>query len=303
MEIIINFLNENSNIIQIVLAFLSLIASIVVAFLIYWLQTKHENEIKEFEERRRKDGIKTEAKRFLIDYDDERDYLPLCIIANNVSLHKQHHREIYTSFNHCNTEVQEEILKQAKFPILKFENSMWVDDYLKQVKKFSEDNNLGKSPLYDSFKYFHRALKCYSNKKVSEFDMDIFILPNSPKDRLFSETKGDLSSYIYEYLERQKFYIGEDKNQSLLPPYDLMWDQLDLYNCPEYKMCFWTVESVMATLLFIAYSSDIAPNFYSKWKNQLKTDVNIETFEDFYYQALLELYMVYTSNDKGNLLD
>lgn len=224
------------------------------------------------------------------------------MIANNVSLHKQHHREIYTSFNRCSTEVQEEILNQAKFPILKFENSKWVDDYLKQVKIFSDKNNLGESPLYDSFKYFYRIIECYSGKKVSEFDKYIFISSNRFKDRLFREMKDDLSTYIYEYLEQHKALHTSENQPILKPPYGLMWDQLDLYNCPEYKMCFWTVESVMATLSVNAYSSDIALNFYSKWKNQLKTDVNIKTFEDFYYQALLELYLVYTPNDKGSLL-
>lgn len=297
MKVFIDFLNQNSNVIQILLAFLSLLASIVVAVLIYWLQARHEKEIEKLEEQHRVDNIKTEAKQFLIDYSDERDYLPLCMIANNVNLHKKHHREIYTSFNRCNTELQEEILKQAKFPVLKFENSNWVDDYLKQVEEFADRNNLGENPLYDNFKYFHGAIEYYSSKTVEEFDTYIFTMPNNSKNRLFKSIKHNLDFYINEYLEQEKSHGNEDEQHSLVPPYDLMWQQLDLYNCPEYVMCFWTVEAVMATLSSI-------DNIRLEWKYQLETDAKIKTFKDFYYQALLKLYMVYyTSNDEETLLD
>ncbi|KXT82387.1 hypothetical protein STRDD11_01888 [Streptococcus sp. DD11] len=294
MKDIIDFLNQNSDVIQIVLACLSLIASIIVAYLIYWLQTKHEKEVLRLEEKRRTDKIKTEAKQFLIDFSEEKEYLPLCMIANNVNLHKKHHRKIYTSFNRCSIEVQEAILKQAKFPVLKFENDQWVDDYLKQVRDFSERNNLGESLLYDGFKYFHHTIEQCSDKKVSEFDTNIFTLPDNSVNRLFHETNRDLESYIYEYLKRENTFDSEDQQQPLEPPYDVMWSQLNLGGCPEYQMCFWTVKSVLAILSSIAYSSDTSSNFYVKWQTQLETDVKIETFEDFYYQALLKLYMVYT---------
>lgn len=296
MKVFIDFLNQNSNVIQILLAFLSLLASIVVAVLIYWLQARHEKEIEKLEEQHRVDNIKTEAKQFLIDYSDERDYLPLCMIANNVNLHKKHHREIYTSFNRCNTELQEAILKQAKFPVLKFENSNWVDDYLKQVEEFADRNNLGENPLYDNFKHFHGAIEHYSGKTVDEFDTYIFTTPKNSKNRFFKSIKHNLDFYINEYLEQEKSHGNEDEQHSLVPPYDLMWQQLDLYNCCEYVMCFWTVEAVMATLSSIDH-------VHLEWKYQLETDAKIETFEDFYYQALLKLYMVYTSNDKETLLD
>lgn len=298
MKVFIDFLNQNSNVIQIVLAFLSLIASIVVAILIYWLQTKHEKEIEKFEEQRRLDKQETEAKQFLIDYSNETDYLPLCMIANNVNLHKKNHREIYTSFNRCSTELQEEILKQAKFPILEFKSSKWVDDYLKQVEEFSDKNNLGKSPLYDSFKYFHRTMEYYSDRRADEINTYVFEIP-----RLFNDQHFDLDFYIYEYLEQQKTHENGDEQYSLLPPYDLMWQQLNLYDCEEYIMCFWIVEAVMATLSVIAYASEVTSSFYSSWKKQLRTEVKIETFEDFYYQVLLKLYMVYTPNDKESILD
>lgn len=300
MKVFIDFLNQNSNVIQIVLAFLSLIASIAVAILIYWLQTKHEKEIEKLEEQRRIDKIKTEAKQFLIDYSHEIDYLPLCMIANNVNLHKKHHREIYTSFNRYGTEIQEEILKQAKFPLLKFECSKWVNDYLKKVEEFSDKNNLGKSPLYGSFKYFHRAIEYYSNKKTRDIETNVFEIPTRPDDDFMNIKYYNLSSYIDEYLEQQKSYVNEDKQYSLLPPYDLMWRQLNLYNCLEEIMCFWTVESVIATLPSIDYI--LNSDMFSEWKHQLETDAEIETFEDLYYQALLKLYMVYTPNDKESLL-
>lgn len=73
-----------AEIIQIVIGILSLVATIAVSFLIYWLQTRHEKEIQKLQEEKEQKELETKARLFLIDNEPERDYLPWCVIAANV---------------------------------------------------------------------------------------------------------------------------------------------------------------------------------------------------------------------------
>lgn len=64
-----------ADIIQIIIGVLSLIATIAVSFLIYWLQTRHEKEIQKLQEEKERIELETKAREFLIDNESERDYL------------------------------------------------------------------------------------------------------------------------------------------------------------------------------------------------------------------------------------
>ena len=63
-----------AEIIQIVIGILSLVATIAVSFLIYWLQTRHEKEIQKLQEEKEQKELEMQARLFLIDNALERDY-------------------------------------------------------------------------------------------------------------------------------------------------------------------------------------------------------------------------------------
>lgn len=104
-----------ADIIQIIIGVLSLIATIAVSFLIYWLQTRHEKEIRELQEEKDRIELETKARMFLIDNESERDYLAWCIIAANQHPLERHSRKIYTEYCRCTEELQNEILRQAGY--------------------------------------------------------------------------------------------------------------------------------------------------------------------------------------------
>lgn len=83
-----------AEIIQIVIGILSLVATIAVSFLIYWLQTRHEKEIQKLQDEKEQKGLETKARLFLIDNEPERDYLPWCVVAANVHPLERHSRKI-----------------------------------------------------------------------------------------------------------------------------------------------------------------------------------------------------------------
>ena len=84
-----------ADIIQIIIGVLSLVATIAVSFLIYWLQSRHEKEIQKLQCEKERIALQEKARLFLIDNQEERDYLPWCIIAANLYPLEKHTRKIY----------------------------------------------------------------------------------------------------------------------------------------------------------------------------------------------------------------
>lgn len=68
--------------IQIIIGGLSLIATIFVSLLIYWMQRHHEKEREEDEKKAQRKSIQDAARMFIIDNENELDFLPLCQIAS-----------------------------------------------------------------------------------------------------------------------------------------------------------------------------------------------------------------------------
>ena len=93
---------------------LSLIATVVLTVAIYWLQRSHEKEREQMEVEAQKKAVAEAARVFLIDNEDEIEYLPLSAIAKSLNLKRKHHRVITTKFLRCSEEVQKEKLKEPE---------------------------------------------------------------------------------------------------------------------------------------------------------------------------------------------
>lgn len=77
-----------AEIVQTVIGVLSLIATVAVSFLIYWLQHRHELELEKAEQKKQDEILEQEAHEFLIKNEAEREYLPWCVIATNLHRHE-----------------------------------------------------------------------------------------------------------------------------------------------------------------------------------------------------------------------
>ena len=80
--------------IQIIIGMLSLIATIFVSLLIYWMQRHHEKEREEDEKKAQRKSIQDAARMFIIDNEKELDFLPLCQIASMLYPNHRHLRNI-----------------------------------------------------------------------------------------------------------------------------------------------------------------------------------------------------------------
>ncbi len=164
---------DNNEIIGLGLDFLALIVSIVLTVLIYKLERKHEKEHEFTEEEGRKERIKEEAKVFLVDNEDEIEYLPISQVASSLQLKRKHNRSIITKFLRCSEDVKNEILIQAGIQ----KTTIKMDDIHKYVDLLDEDlrkNHFGTQILYDGAKYLHRAFERWANQPVENSNPYIF---------------------------------------------------------------------------------------------------------------------------------
>lgn len=280
-----------AEIIQIVLGILSLIATIAVSFLIYWLQTRHEKEIQKLQDEKDKKELETEARSFLIDNEYERDYLPWCVIAANLHPLEKHSRKIYTAYCRCSEELQNEILHQAGYRSYQIKGTRWVQSCIAELEKDIEKFNLGRNYLYDGAKYFHRSYERYHDLQWNGTSRVFAPINKNNKFRnTFNLSQLSIGEYVDEY-----FYYYIDKHMNFekdipIPPMDYAWDSQNLANCEEEKVCMWLMELIESISIII---KNRKPDEEINQNPLEYTDAQVETFEDKYYEVIQQLYNTY----------
>lgn len=266
---------------------LSLIATVVLTVAIYWLQRSHEKEREQMEVEAQKKAVAEAARVFLIDNEDEIEYLPLSAIAKTLKLKRKHHRAITTKFLRCSEEVQKEILKQANFQLIEVSKEQ-VSAALKRLKDDIKAHGFGQDILYDVAKYFHRAMEYYANDKIDTVNPYIFEnirrthFYQGDSLKLLKDTSynGTLYGYMYDYLHSAD--LGKSK-WLLQPPIDMAQERCYLGGCPEETMTFWTMRIVI----------DCCRVFAESKEDFIFDEDLIETQEDMYYYAVMVLYNTY----------
>ena len=287
-----------ADIVQIVIGALSLVATVAVSFFIYWLQSRHEKEMTKLDEKHRIEMLSEEANNFLIDHEDERDYLPWCTIATNLHQHERHNRKIYTDFCRCPTELQNKILETAEFSIRTIEGTEWVDDAFEKLKADIKKYKLGEHPfLYDDAKYFHRAFTRYRenefkknhNRELKTICKQNFFWLVNEKEK----DKASLSSYIEQYFD---FVLGAIRKEYIewdnpIPPVDYVWEYYRLGYALEEDVCYWIMELVENFVVNI--HNRFGTSVYDSVIRENSTDAQAETYEDRYYDILYWMYYTY----------
>ena len=266
---------------------MNFLATSALTIAIYGLQRSHEKEREQMEVEAQKKAVAEAARVFLIDNEDEIEYLPLSAIAKSLKFKRKHHRAITTKFLRCSEEVQKEILKQANFQPIEVSKEQ-VSAALKRLKDDIKACGFGRDTLYDGAKYFHRAMERYSDEKIETVNPYIFEdirrthFYQGDSLRLLKDTSynGTLYGYMYDYLHSAD--LGKSK-WLLQPPIDMVWSQCDLAGCPEEIMTFWTMRVVI----------DCCRVFAESEEDFVFDEDLIETQEDMYYYAVMALYSTY----------
>ena len=287
-----------AEIVQIVIGTLSLVATVAVSFFIYWLQIRHEKELTKIEEKNHQEKLAEEANNFLIDHEDERDYLPWCTIATNLHRHERHSRKIYTDFCRCSVELQNKILEMAEFTIRTIEGAEWVDDAFKKLECDVKKYNLGVQPfLYDGAKYFHRAFLYYREHKFEQrYNREFKTIYELSPLLMVSEADKDkvsLSHYVEQYFD----YILGRVNKALIlwenpyPPVDYVWNTKNLGSIKEVAVCYWIMELVENFVVNV--HNRFGTSVFDSIIMENTTDAQAETYEDRYYDILYWMYYTY----------
>lgn len=274
---------------NLIIGILSLLATIAISFVIYFLEKKNNKMREEYE-------IKEQARKFIIDNADERDYLHWATIASGCFPQNKHKRKIYNNFTLLNDEVKNEVLKQANLDIELINGFDWVDDRINLLRKCIKQMGVGDDLLYDGAKYFHRLYdykdedyeKYRSSFYNHELYDDVFGF-----ERIIQRTKGKVSfsryydDYLYcKYKDETKF------KKEFVKPLDYMLYVENIRSCEEDYACFWIGHLVELSIGFSIQYCNISE------KDHVQTDASIDTFEDRYFEILYELYYFGLKNGK-----
>ena len=265
----------------------SLIVTTVLTIKIYRLERSHEKEREQMEVEARKKAVVETARVFLIDNEDEIEYLPLSAIAKSLNLKRKHHRAITTKFLRCSEEVQKEILKQVNFQPIEVSKEQ-VSTVLKLLRDDIKTYCFGRDVLYDGAKYFHRAMERYSDKEIETVNPYIFEdikrthFYQGDSLKLLKDTSynGTLYGYMHDYIHSAD--LGKSK-WLLQPPIDMVLSQCNLAGCPEDIMTFWMMRIII----------DCCRVFAESEEDFIFDEDLIKTQEDMYYYAVMVLYNTY----------
>ena len=281
--------------IQIIISIVSFIVTIILTIVIFKIQRRHERTIEEMEQRRRQDELVNKADRFIIDHEKDIGYLPWCVFASNLHRHGKHSNKIYTDFCRCSDDLQNEILKQANYNFEIITDSTWTEKAFDALKIDIENHQLGRDVLYDREKYFVDAYRDYNNLEWHNLNyLELFepIAFNLGISSFFKKTMYSLGDYIYEYFEfRYSEYEPKIYNPRPKPPIDYLCDVINFGRAEKPIVCAWVVQLVKEICLTIRGSRYVQKK--AKLEELYSIDIEPKTYEDAYYDALMELYNTY----------
>ena len=282
---IYRWLIDHADILGLSIDFIALIVTIFLTVGIYKLERRHEKEREKAEEKAQESAIIESAKVFLIDNDEEVEYLPLAEIASKLKLKRKHCRNLITRYLRCNEQQQQEILRQANIPNIQV--SMMEAQHALEALQIDLDNyRFGRNILYDGAKYLHRAFERWADIPVDDVNPYIFEnLERSEQSEIvwrFSNCNTALSSYMWDYLHAEELGIDKDK---IAPPIDMVFQQCNLGTCDENIMTFWTMRIIIDACYTIK-----EPQYEDIFDEAL-----IQTQEDMYYYTLAVLCQAYAT--------
>ena len=156
--------------ISIICAAISLIVTIVIAGLQLWQSgrmEKFERRQDERDERRRAEGVRSQAVSFISKHYANRGLIPLCAMAAMHNDLYYYSREMYREFCCMTLETQNRVLEYYGLDLRVKEEKELFRRCIKAVNEVLRTRFPGdESPFYDEGKYVLRSLECYSREKI-----------------------------------------------------------------------------------------------------------------------------------------
>lgn len=280
---------------QLVISILSLVATVAISVILYKLDRKRDKEIEEQKEKARQKDLEYEAELFLIKNGDEIQYLPLCVLANNLNCLKKHKRDIYNNFNICSDEVKEIILNKQKITLKKITSEDWFEicnsKFVEAIKNFK----LGRNMYYDNAKYVRHCFDYYGKDAISfNTSLKFQFMDYNIRDNVMIPWTVRNSSY-YSYVNHYFHFFNDLQNYEnpndikCQSPCDLLYNKI--INEDENIYCYWSAEQMRYLCSFMRewhYEHSLYRTSYSQ-----TIEISPEYFEDIYYCALYELYITF----------
>lgn len=276
-------------IVNLIISILSLLATIAISFVIYFLEKRNSKLRIEHD-------IREQAKRFIIENAEERGYLPWAVVASGCFPQNHHLRKIYNEFTLLDDQVKVEVLRQVDLNVPLIKGFDWVDEKIEALEESSRKLGLGDAFLYDGAKYFHRL---YDDKDREYGDSLFGYWGENYKDVFGFDRIGlykrkgyvPFTRYVDDYLYC-KFEKPEKFSNEWVKPFDYLLDAERIRDISdEGKVCFWVShiveELIRYSIKYLGFKEKEHPN----------TDSQAETFEDRYFQVLYDLFFVDIATD------
>lgn len=287
---IYSWIIEHSVILGLIISFLTLLVTFFLTLIIYLLGRQHEKEREKAEEAAQKLAVIEAAKIFLIDNDEEVEYLPLAEIAASLKLKRKHCRQLITRYLRCNELQQQEIIRQANIPDIQITMD-GVRFALELLQTDLDRYEFGRHILYDNAKYLHRAIERWPNVTIEDVNPYIFEdlrisewHQNEAISWRLGNSNATLLSYMWDYLHSDEFNIDKD---NIVPPIDIVFQQRNLGACDESIMTFWTMRIII----------DACHTFKYGQYDSFFDESLIQTQEDMYYYTLAVLCSTYLQEE------
>lgn len=230
--------------------------------------------------------IYQKVQEFCIKHENELHLLPLCQIAWSINPMHNYVRSMYTDYCLCSQVVKDQILEHNEQLKLDFSDKKWIYRCIETYDKRIQESGLcSQSFLYDGAKYLHRAFSYHAMLHV-DFDPHVFEDIRASEKEKFRKNS-NLTDLIYDYLEIRK----RNPKIQIESPIDTLWEYCRNYH--EEEVTYWVCQIIISSCWQIEESG--------KWSDE--TDIRnisigdgimlINTQEDMYLFALLELYKYY----------
>lgn len=275
--------------VSLIVDILSLCATIFLTFLIYYLQKKDEKK----HDRERNEEL---ARNFTIDNQSEINLLPWCMVVSNVKdlpalqewkNKKKYSHQIYLEFDKQPEGVKNEILRQENITLRLPGTSDWVTEFHDYLSADAFESGLCSTKdcyLYNDAKYFHRGLSDYGETKLEGMvRIEIPNIPVKESQTPLGTYKPAFDDYLAEVINKK---YGEESKiaEDAPPPLDFA-DKVFSNNTRMFSLC------MMQFVRFFSISVSIRNNRDDEVVS--KNGRKVSTYEDYYYDTLLELYLAY----------
>ncbi len=228
-----------------------------------------------------------QARNFIIDNDDIYEYMPLCIVAA-LNKNRRFYRPLYKEFSKLSIDIQKEVIKQCNCRINLTASVEWVreslDDVIEYIRLngiFAEENNW----VYDMRKYFYMALEYYPTEEYDNRLIDRKYKDYFTVNSMFLGGTIDFCTYCNEYVrciisQKDSLIISSNPPR----PIEYLERVENLKTVGDKDICYWAlciIEVFSEILINMNGNKDIEDDY--------KTDIQIQTFEDKFYNVCLVL--------------